>query len=94
MKVEKFDIKSCCGTASIIFKTDRPLTKLDLQAFINWGYKEGVNFTKAGILYVDNPEFTITGPFGTNRLTVKCKPTNKECVQTMNNLEVQLQNLE
>jgi hypothetical protein len=94
MKVERFDIKSCCGGSSLIFKTDRPLTPLHLQAFIKLGYKEAAHFTKAGILYVDNSDFTVTGPFGTDRLTVRCKPQNKECTKRINDLEVVLQKME
>jgi hypothetical protein len=92
MKVERFNIQSCCGNMALILKTDRPLTLVHLEALVKLGFKESPHFTKAGILYVDNSDFTVTGPLGSDRLTVKCK--HKECAEKINNLEVLLQQLE
>lgn len=91
MKVERYNIQSCCGNVALIFKTDQPLTKAHLDALVKLGFKESPHFTQAGILYVDNSDFTITGPIGSDRLTVKCK--HKECAQKINDLEVLLQQL-
>lgn len=92
MKVERFNIQSCCGNMALILKTDRPLNKIHLAGLVKLGFKEALHFTQAGILYVDNMDFTITGPLGSDRLTVKCK--HKECTQKINDLEVLLQQLE
>lgn len=91
MKIEKFHIQACCGRTAIIFKTDQPLTKDHVSKFIALGYRESAHFTQAGILYVDNPDFILTGPLGSDRLTVKCK--HAECTQKMNDLEVLLQQM-
>lgn len=91
MKVERFTVQACCGRTSLIFKTDQPLTKEHLSALVNQGFIEAAHFTKAGILYVDNSDLTVTGPFGSDRLTVKCKIA--DCTQKINDFEVLLQQL-
>ena len=91
MKVEKFAIQSCCGRASIIFKTDQPLTKEHLAGLVKAGFNEHSHFTKAGILYADNSDFIVTGLIGSDRLQVKCKAA--ECDQKLNDLEALLQTI-
>lgn len=91
MKVERFVVQACCGKTAVIFKTDQPITKDHLAKMVSLGFREQVHFTQAGILYVDNPDFILTGPIGSDRLTVKCK--HAECTEKMNNLEVLLQQL-
>lgn len=91
MKVERFTIQACCGRKALVFKTDQPITKEHLAALVKLGFIEAEHFTKAGLLYVDNPDFTITGPLGADRLTVKCKQA--ECTQKLNDLEGLLQQL-
>ncbi len=92
MKLEKFNIQSCCGGVSIIFKTDRPLNINHLTALVKLDFVEAEHFTAAGILYATNLDFIVTGPFGSDKLQVKCKHT--DCVQKMNDFEVLLQQLE
>lgn len=91
MKVERIIIQACCGKKALIFKTDQPVTKSHMEDLVKLGFIESSHFTTAGILYVDNSDFIITGPFGTDRLTVKCK--HAECAEKLNNLEVLLQQL-
>ena len=91
MKVEKFSVTSCCGAKSTIFKIGAPIDTKLLQAFVNIGFKESAHFTAVGILYVDNSEFIITGPIGSNRLQIKCK--KKDCDQKLNEFEMLLQQL-
>lgn len=91
MKVERFTVQACCGKTSIIFKTDQPLGNKHLAALVSAGFNEQIHFTKAGIIYVDNLDFTITGPIGSDRLQVKCKLA--DCSQKLNDLEVLLQQL-
>ena len=91
MKIEKFSVTSCCGAKSIIFKIGVPIDTKLLEALVSIGFKELAHFTAVGILYVDNSEFIITGPIGSNRLQVKCK--KKECDQKLNNFEELLQQL-
>jgi len=91
MKVERFTVQSCCGKASIIFKTDQPLSQVHLNGLIQRGFTEHTHFSKAGIIYADNLDFIVTGPIGTDRLQVKCK--RADCSQKLNDLEVLLQQL-
>lgn len=90
MKVERYSIQACCGKKALVFKTDKPLTKDIIVFLVNSGFKEATNFTKAGILYVENTDFIITGPLGTDRLQVKCR--SSDCEQKINNLETILIN--
>jgi len=91
MKVKKFTVQACCGRISIIFKTDQPISKHHLVKLVSFGFKEHSHFTQAGILYVDNSDFIITGPIGSDRLQVKCKIA--DCNQKTNDLEILLQQL-
>jgi hypothetical protein len=92
MKVERFTIQACCGRTSIIFKLDRPIAS-DLLAFlVSKGFTEDEKFTKAGMLYVDNPDFILVGALGADKLQAKCKP--KDCTQKLNELEELLLQME
>lgn len=85
MKIERFTVQACCGRQSIIFKTDQPITSKVLEDLLKFGFNEHTHFTKAGILYMDNPDFIVTGPIGSDRLQVKCKAA--DCSQKLNDLE-------
>lgn len=85
MLVQRFTVNACCGKTSTVFKTDQPITKTHLEKLVSFGFIEQAHFTKAGILYADNLEFIVTGPFGTDRLQVKCKIAS--CDQKLNDLE-------
>lgn len=91
MQVERFTVQACCGKTSLIFKTNRPIFASDIQALVNLGFTEAKQLTKAGILYVDNPDLIVTGPIGSDRLQVKCKIA--DCEQKLNDFEVLLQQL-
>ena len=91
MKVERFKIKICCGKQGVVFKTDQPVTKQVLNSLVKLGFKESEHFTKAGILYVDNPDLIITGPIGSDKLQIKCRIT--DCEEKINNLEKLLLNI-
>jgi hypothetical protein len=85
MKIERILVQACCGKTATIFKIDRPITTQLLTALADKGFTERPNFTKAGLLYMDNLDFTLTGSIGTDRLHINCK--QKECVQKLNELE-------
>jgi|TARA_R110000868_G_scaffold99024_3_gene272628 hypothetical protein len=92
LKIEKFNIQACCGGTAIIYKVSPAISKEFQSQLINLGFVESAHFTKAGILYVDNLDFIVSGPFGTNKLQVKCK--KKNCEQALNNFEALLLTLE
>jgi len=91
MNIEKFTVQACCGKKSTIYKIDRPIDINLIAAFVELGFVESTHFTKAGILYVDDMDFIITGPIGSNRLQVKCR--RSDCDQKLNDLQVQLQQI-
>jgi len=92
MKVERIHIQACCGRTATIFKTDRPIGTNLIEFLTKQGYVEAKHFTAAGILYMDNPDFNLAGPIGSDRLTVNCR--RADCNQKMNDLEVLLQQME
>jgi hypothetical protein len=91
MNIERFTVQACCGKKSTIYRIDRPIDTNLLASFISLGFTELTHFTEAGILYVDNLDFIVTGPFGSNRLQVKCK--RSDCDQKLNELEELLQQI-
>ncbi len=85
MNIERYKMETCCGKTALILKIDKTVTKEMLAKFVQMGFKEEAHFTKAGILYVTNSKFTITTPFGTTRLQIKCK--SKNCDNDLASLE-------
>jgi len=92
MKIVKHTINTCCGTTSIIYKISKIIDANLLKSLVNLGFREATHFTSAGILYVDNSLFVITGPFGSDRLQVKCR--KNDCTQKLDELEKLLTVLE
>jgi hypothetical protein len=92
MKIERFKIQSCCGKMAIMFKTDQPLSKKFLLDLVGLGFTEHNDFSKSGILYVDNLDVIISGPFGSNRLQIKCKKA--DCDKRINDIETLLLTLD
>lgn len=86
MYIEKFSIQACCGRKSTIYKIDRSIDINLLSSLVSLGFKELTHFTAAGILYVENSDFIITGPIGSNRIQIKCRRAN--CEQKLNDLEI------
>jgi len=89
MNLERFQLQTCCGKTAVIFKTDSPLSKSLIEFLVNNGYKELQHFTAAGLIYVENSDFIITGPLGSDRVQIKCKhPVG--CDEKLNNFELLL----
>lgn len=88
MKVERFLIQACCNKTQIVFKLDRPVDQALLDILKSNGFTEAPHFTKAGMVYADNPDLIVTGPFGGDKLNAKCK--KQDCDQSLNDLEALL----
>jgi hypothetical protein len=88
MKVERLVVTGCCGKKQVVFKIDRPLTTVLLEALKSNGFTEHAHFTKAGMLYVDNQALIVSGPIGIDKLNVKCKL--EDCDKFINDLEALL----
>lgn len=87
MKIEKFAVQSCCGTASVAFKLDTPISKAFLPLLVDKGYTAPSHFTKAGILYVENEGLIATGAFGSDILQIKCRIAKDKCEKFINTFE-------
>lgn len=88
MKVERFVVQACCDRKQIVFKLDRPVTQALLDVLKSNGFIDLPHFTQAGMLYADNPDLIVSGPFGADRINVKCK--KKDCEQILNDFEALL----
>lgn len=94
MKIERIVAPnncSKCGGVALLMKLSVTVTKDFLSLFQSNGFKELKHFTDAGILYVENENLTVHGPFGSDKLQVKCKKS--ECQEILNKLEELLQKL-
>lgn len=90
MQVERQTVQACCGRKNTIFKLDRPIDTALLQVLTNNGFTEWPHFTKAGMLYAVNLDLTVSGPFGANKLSVRC--IKADCDQIINDFEALLIN--
>lgn len=89
MKVERIIIQACCNKKQIVFRLDKPLDQSIIEVLKSNGFTENPLFTKAGMLYADNPDLILTGPFGNNKINAKCKREGS-CEQILNDLEALL----
>jgi len=88
MKVERFLIQACCNKKQIVFKLDKTVDQSLLEVLKSNGFTEAAHFTKAGMLYADNLDLIVTGPFGGDKLNAKCKKA--DCDQILNDFEALL----
>lgn len=94
MKIERIIAPnncSKCGGVNLLMKLSVTVSKDFLSLFQSNGFKELPHFTQAGILYVENENLTIHGPFGSDKLQVKCKKSDSQ--EILNKLEELLQQL-
>ena len=86
------ELKSCCGKTKIGFKLHFTLSADILPLLVGAGYREAKNFTKAGMLYVENDAIVANGPFGSNVIHIICKIN--DCSPAIDNFEKLLQSSE
>ena len=89
MKITRYSVSACCGQKSLMFTTDCPIAKQHITELSKHGFYEEAHFTKAGIFYVYNADFIITGPIGSNKLQIKQKG-REDMSKKLNDLEVLL----
>lgn len=88
MKVTKLVVPACCKQVQVVFKLDRPLTESMVSFLVTNGFTASAHFIAAGMLYADNSDLFIMGPFGANRITAKCKTKEQaNCDQIFNKFE-------
>lgn len=69
-------VKSCCGSRSFIFETDKPIRKSQTQPFRDAGYLVPDNFFNVGLFYVQKNYLIATSSFGATRISVRCNGEN------------------
>lgn len=77
--IKKTTLKSTgckCSKEQLIFELSVSLDKSYIQLFNGSGFLEVKSYTNLGILYVESKDLTAIGPFGSNRLNIKCKTAN------------------
>jgi hypothetical protein len=80
-----------CAKPQILLEIDISFNSTHLDYLINNNYIEGKSYTKMGILYIEDDNLVAIGPFGSNRLQIKCK-TNS-CDESLLILENILKNI-
>ena len=81
-------VNACCGKTNTVFKIDGVLSSSIISQLSALGYKEHSHFIKAGILYMDNENFILSGPIGSDRLQAKCK--HSDCSASLKDFEILL----
>lgn len=91
MEIKRFTTPSCCGKTALIFKLGQMIDKSLCDALIPLNFTIRDDFYKAGILYMTSDDLIITGPFGSNKLQVKCKKS--DCSRHIDSFETLLTTL-
>jgi hypothetical protein len=82
---------SCkCTKPQVLLEVNFSFDKEHLQYFNINNFTEVKSYTNVGILYVEDANLAAIGPFGSNRLQIKCKTDN--CDASLANLENVLRN--
>jgi hypothetical protein len=85
VKVTKFEIEACCGKTKIVFRVSSPILPWVIAKLVSLGFKEHTDYSKRGILYVDNSDLILISPIGSSRIDIKCK--NFDCKNKVSELE-------
>jgi hypothetical protein len=80
-----------CGKTQEIWELSFSLDIKHLQVFIDNNFISNKSYEKNGILYVEQDAILAIGPYGSNRLQIKCKKT--PCDEGMDLLESILKSL-
>ena len=79
-------VKSCCGSRGYVFELDGPLSRAALATFKQEGYSSSETYTRVGVFHVEKNGLTATGPYGGNKIQVRCQGS-ANCSQLLDNLE-------
>lgn len=74
--ITRHTVKSCCGSRTFIFETDKAVRKNQMQLFKDAGYLVPDNFYNAGLFYVQKGFLIATASFGATKLSVRCNGEN------------------
>ena len=92
--VKRTKLKSSCncGKEQLLLQVDFSFEKKHLNQFLSSNFREIKSYTNLGILYIEDDNLVAIGPFGSNRLQIKCK--NSNCNLSLNIIENILKNME
>jgi len=65
-----------CAKEQVLLEINKPFDKAHLQFFIGTGFSENKTYGNLGLLYIETINLVAIGPFGSNRLNIKCKTAN------------------
>lgn len=80
-----------CKKPQVLLEVNLSFNYEHLQLFIDNGFTISKSYIDAGILYIENTNLAAVGPFGSNRLQIKCK--NSNCDTSLADLERILTNI-
>lgn len=80
IKIEKKEIKACCGKKQTIWKLNAPIDQYLLPTLQQAGFSYLRSYLDAGMLYIEDSNLIARGVFGQNELSIKCK--NSLCSQS------------
>jgi hypothetical protein len=69
---------SKCNKGQLIIELGIPLDKDHIKFFTGSKFMENKTYTNLGLFYMESIDLTAIGPFGSNRLNIKCKTDNCE----------------
>jgi hypothetical protein len=83
--------KCKCSKPSIILEFNFSLLNKYLPQLLVNNFLDSKSYTSLGICYLEDDNIVAIGPFGSNRLQIKCK--NNNCEGSIVNLENMLKNM-
>ena len=83
--------KCNCAKPQLHLEFDFPLEKEDLEYFISNGYTMVISYINIGICYIEDINLIAIGPFGSNKLQIKCK--NPNCEESIVKFEELIKNI-
>jgi hypothetical protein len=69
-------VKSCCGSVAYLFEISQPVTPKTLDFFKHAGYTTSEIHQKIGVFFVEKQGLMATGPYGSNKIQVRCMSAN------------------
>lgn len=67
---------SKCNKGQILLELNVPLDKTHIKFFAGSPFLENKSYTNLGLFYMESLDLVAIGPFGSNRLNIKCKTAN------------------
>ena len=83
--------EGCCTKKEIFVELTFSLDIKELSRLVSLGYREKQSYTNTGLFYIEDKDFIAIGPFGSNRLRIKCK--NSNCLASLDKFEAIIQEI-